>query len=97
MAKKSIDGQMDMFELFSSVEELEQKVKGVHEEETVMRRCFSRSDDGEEAVLAYMDYNKVYLRDWKKKPEIHQFDSAKEAVDFYVEQMERLRKEETKA
>lgn len=31
MAKKSIEGQLDMFELFDSVEELEERIKGVPE------------------------------------------------------------------
>lgn len=31
MAKKNIEGQLDMFELFGSVEELEEQVKGVPE------------------------------------------------------------------
>ena len=31
MAKKSVEGQIDLFELFGSVEELEEKVKGVPE------------------------------------------------------------------
>ncbi|MBP3488415.1 MAG: hypothetical protein J6K53_08455 [Roseburia sp.] len=31
MGKKSIEGQLDMFELFDSVEELEERIKGVPE------------------------------------------------------------------
>ena len=31
MAKKNIEGQLDMFELFDSVEELEERIKGVPE------------------------------------------------------------------
>lgn len=121
MAKKSIEGQMDMFELFGSVEELEENVKGVPEpleepessEEAegqkvpeplaepgrqigkmsgtpVMQRCFCNKEHMGTAVVAYLDYNKVYLKDWEGAPVIYQFGQSKDAVDFYVEQMERF-------
>lgn len=115
MAKKNIEGQMDMFELFGSVEELEENVKGVPEpreeaerqkepepmEETaqqpgkmtgtpVMQRCFCSKERMGTAVVAYLDYNMVYLKDWEGGPVIYQFGQSKDAVDFYVEQMERF-------
>ena len=129
MAKKSVEGQLDLFELFSSVEELEESVKGVPEpedeleveaepEETVelkpetgdaaksdvtsveqriqaegtpvMQRSFRNVETEESAVVAYLNYNMVYLKDWQGEPIIYSFDSSKDAVDFYVGQMERL-------
>lgn len=117
MAKKSIEGQMDLFELFASVEELEENVKGVPElkevtEEPpkpepeagqkeadtaavlrasgspVMQRSFSCKEHLDSAMIAYLDYNMVYLKDWESAPVIYQFAGTKDAVDFYVEQMQ---------
>lgn len=121
MAKKSVEGQLDLFELFSSVEELEESVKGVPESEEelevevepeagdaakrdvtsaeqriqaegtpVMQRSFRNVETEESAVVAYLNYNMVYLKDWQGEPIIYSFDSSKDAVDFYVGQMERL-------
>lgn len=121
MAKKSVEGQLDLFELFSSVEELEESVKGVPEPEEeleveaepeagdaakrdvtsaeqriqaegtpVMQRSFRNVETEESAVVAYLNYNMVYLKDWQGEPIIYSFDSSKDAVDFYVGQMERL-------
>lgn len=121
MAKKSVEGQLDLFELFSSVEELEESVKGVPEPEEeleveaepeagdaakrdvtsaeqriqaegtpVMQRSFRNVETEESVVVAYLNYNMVYLKDWQGDPIIYSFDSSKDAVDFYVGQMERL-------
>ena len=121
MAKKSVEGQLDLFELFSSVEELEESVTGVPEPEEeleveaepeagdaakrdvtsaeqriqaegtpVMQRSFRNVETEESAVVAYLNYNMVYLKDWQGDPIIYSFDSSKDAVDFYVGQMERL-------
>ena len=121
MAKKSVEGQLDLFELFSSVEELEESVKGVPEPEEeleveaepeagdaakrdvtsaeqriqaegtpVMQRSFRNVETEESVVVAYLNYNMVYLKDWQGEPIIYSFDSSKDAVDFYVGQMERL-------
>ena len=109
MAKKNIEGQLDMFELFSSVEELEQSVKAVPElpeeeqivpfkvpqpGEPVMEKCFAHSCDQKPAVVAYIDYNMVYIRDWKKKPVIHAFSNSKDAVNYYMEQIEHYTSQE---
>lgn len=113
MARKSIEGQIDMFELFGSVEELEENVKGVPElydlpkeqavqeapaamemwqpsAAPVMQRSFRSDEKKSTAVVAYLDYNMVYLQDWEKKPVIYQFEHARDAVNFYVSQMERF-------
>lgn len=126
MAKKSIEGQLDMFELFDSVEELEERIKGVpepvgeepepeaplKEKETgqealpkepeaeaegsvvwqpsgrkpVMQKTFLRGDMT--ATVAYLDYNMIYVSDWESEPILRQFEQSKDAVGFYVEQLE---------
>ncbi len=97
MGKKSVEGQMELFELFGSVEELEEKIKGVPEGKhlpsaasPVMQRCFCSNGQKTPAVVAYLDYNMVYLKDWETEPVIYQFAHAKAAVDFYVEQIDRF-------
>lgn len=93
MARKSVEGQLDLFELFSSVEELEESVKGVQwqpDGAIVMRRSFRNMETEETAVIAYLNYNMVYLKDWQRDPVIYEFDNSKDAVDFYVGQMESL-------
>jgi hypothetical protein len=133
MSKKTLDGQLDLFELFDSVEELERTVRKLPEaEETIaeppeaeeeqttevidesyeaeppsdmkvemdsarnitskngeLQRCFVR--DGEVAVVAYLNYRKVYLKEWQKEPVIYQFEDNSAAIDFYVAAMHRLR------
>lgn len=128
MAKKSIEGQLDMFELFDSVEELEERIKGVSEpaeEETVvecvpetgkpvgapemqasataekrriprgspvMQKTFVIEDAA--ATVAYLDYNMVYVAGWEDEPQLWQFEQSKGAVNFYMEQMERISEKE---
>lgn len=114
MAKKSVEGQMDLFELFGSVEELEENVKGVPElpedtelniagtepeaesdvkttkrssDEVVMQKTFLSSTTKQTAVIAYLNYNKVYQKIWEGEPIIYQFEQSKDAVDYYVSQM----------
>lgn len=103
---------MDLFELFGSVEELEENVKGVPElpkeeaetvetetlfdevkvsvEQVVMQKTFRNRTTGKTAVIAYLNYNKVYQKVWDEKPSIYQFEQSKDAVDYYVSQMERF-------
>ena len=52
----------------------------------------SRSYDTKEGTLqiAYLNYNKVSIQRDGKPAEIKVFESSKEAVDFYVEQMQTL-------
>lgn len=98
MAKKSIEGQLDMFELFDSVEQLEERIKGVPEKEIpeemrlpgkpVMQKSFRRNGQTTVATVAYLDYNMVYVADWNKAPVLWQFEQSKDAVDFYVNWME---------
>ena len=41
------------------------------------------------AVAAYLDYNRVYVADWGRKPLLYQFDSTKEAVGYYADWLDR--------
>ena len=86
MAGKNVEGQLELFSLFDSVEELEQKIKGAGlkevQGEPVMEQCYRHRDTGETAVAAYLDYNRVYVADWGRKPLLYQFDSTKEAVEL---------------
>lgn len=125
MAKKSVEGQMDLFELFGSVEELEENVKGVPEvpetlpeegepetpaeeeepsaasksalkgkgafaEQIAMQKTFRNCTTKKTAVIAYLNYNKVYQKDWDEEPIIYRFEQSKDAVDYYVSQLEKF-------
>ena len=54
MAGKNVEGQLELFSLFDSVEELEQKIKGAGlkevQGEPVMEQCYRHRDTGETAV-----------------------------------------------
>ena len=52
-------------------------------------RCYRHRDTGETAVAAYLDYNRVYVADWGRKPLLYQFDSTKEAVGYYADWLDR--------
>ena len=58
MAGKNVEGQLELFSLFDSVEELEQKIKGAGlkevQGEPVMEQCYRHRDTGEtdEAAVA---------------------------------------------
>ena len=45
-----------------------------------------------EAIIAYLDYHKVYVKDVNQKEQTYSFQNAKEAVDFYVEKMQMYEK-----
>lgn len=94
---------MDLFELFGSVEELEENVKGVPElpeeelatvktaklgnEQAVMQKTFCNKVTRQTAVIAYLNYSKVYQKIWDDEPVIYLFENSKDAVDYYVSQM----------
>ena len=50
MAGKNVEGQLELFSLFDSVEELEQKIKGAGlkevQGEPVMEQCYRHRDTG---------------------------------------------------
>lgn len=129
MARKSVIGQLNMFELYDtsigdvemvslmpSIEEPEhiEAVKEIKEveiiEETekveekttlkvlgddgaiVMSRSYEKA--GKKIEIAYMNYNKVRIIKGNESPEIKEFSSSKEAVDFYVQEMQALEEDE---
>lgn len=50
--------------------------------------------NGEKIEIAYINYNKVRITRGEGAPEIKEFASTKEAVDYYVEQMQELEADE---
>lgn len=114
MAKKQVEGQMDLFELFDSVEEFEEKIKGAPQPPAlvsksgtsgvvsktgtpVMKKGFYDTEQNMSAVIAYLDYNQVYVKGWgNAEPVIYQFEQSKEAVDFYLMQLEFFLKDRRK-
>lgn len=57
-------------------------------ERPIMRRSYTTPEGIIE--IAYLSYNKVRLSEPEKEPVITEFLSSKEAVDYYVEQMQNL-------
>lgn len=53
----------------------------------VMYRCFSLSGNTVDATVAYLDYNRVYIKEPGQSPISYQFSSSKGAVDFYVDKI----------
>ena len=115
MARKSVIGQLNMFDLYDtpigdvemvslmpSLEEpeVEEEPEVVEEPEVteeidsavVMSRSYER--DGEKIEIAYINYNKVRIKKGNQEPEIKVFESSKDAVDFYVQEMQALEEEE---
>lgn len=56
-----------------------------------MQKTYLNPEDGDFATVAYIDYNMVYVRDWNSPVSLRKFDSSKEAVEYYLEQMEKIR------
>ncbi len=61
-------------------------------ERPVMQREYEI--EGKQIEIAYINYNKVRITGTGEEPEIHIFDSSKEAVDYYVQKMQELGPEE---
>lgn len=59
-----------------------------------MQKTFLNPLNDDFAMVAYVDYNMVYLRAWNEPARLKQFEGAKEAVEYYMEQMERIRRVE---
>lgn len=85
-------------------EETEVEEAPVTEEEPVVVKPRENRDDvamsrsykinGEKIEIAYINYNKVRIVRGNKAPEVKEFASTKEAVDYYVEQMQELEADE---
>ena len=56
------------------------------DDQVAMSRSYEK--DGSKIEIAYINYNKVRITKENHAPEIKVFASTKEAVDFYVEQMQ---------
>lgn len=56
-----------------------------------MRRTFINPADDDFAMVAYIDYNMVYLRDWNAPAALHKFENSKDAVEYYVSELGRIR------
>ena len=61
-------------------------------EKVAMSRVYER--DGKRIEIAYINYNKVRITRGSDAPIIKEFASTKEAVDYYVEQMQELEADE---
>lgn len=57
-----------------------------------MQKTFVNIEDDDFATVAYIDYNMIYWKDWNSPVSLRKFDTAREAVDFYFEQLEKLKK-----
>lgn len=60
----------------------------------VMHKVFSDILDHEKVVLAYLDYNVVYYKPAKEEAKALQFQTAKLAVDYYINLIDELRNNE---
>lgn len=56
-----------------------------------MQKTFVNVGDDDFATVAYIDYNMIYWKDWNSPASLKKFDSAREAVDFYFEQLEQVK------
>lgn len=59
----------------------------------VMYRCFSLSGNTVDATIAYLDYNRVYIKEPGQSPVCYQFASSKGAVNYYVDKMNEMSKD----
>ena len=69
----------------------EMKTERKHEN-IAMSRSYTRN--GLVTEIAYINYNKVRITKGDARPIIKEFASTKEAVDYYVEQMQELEADE---
>lgn len=138
MARRGMTGQLNMFDLFQSLEspgevemvslvpdfDEEPEVETTPEAETIseveatleieitpeveevasmhvetsgsekvaMSRCYVI--DNENIEIAYINYNKVRITRGNHAPIVKEFASSKEAVDYYVEQMQEYEADE---
>lgn len=133
MARRSVTGQLNMFDLFNNLgtpgevqmvslmpedepEEVIPEPEVVPNEEVAPNKevvpdvevtsapavvsagdvamCRTYEVNGMKVEIAYINYNKVRITKGKKSPEIKEFASTKEAVDYYVEKMQELELDE---
>ena len=117
MARKGLTGQLNMFDLFKSMEDIPmgevQMVSLMPEDEQeemprpvvkMQEEIVSENDkpamcrqyviDGKQLEIAYINYNKVRITKEGQKPEIHEFETSKDAVDYYVQKMHEFEPDE---
>lgn len=81
--------EVEEVELVELVEETEAKITSEEvSDRPAMRRVYATPQGTIE--IAYINYNKVRITEPGKSPVITEFEASKEAVDFYVEQMQNL-------
>ena len=68
----------------------ERKTEDAKKNGWVMHRTYKCAKG--EAIIAYLDYHKVYVKDVNQKEQTYSFQNAKEAVDLYVEKMKMYEK-----
>lgn len=56
-----------------------------------MQKTFLNPADGDFATVAYIDYHMVYFRDWNSPASLKRFEASKDAVEYYMTQMEKIR------
>lgn len=55
-----------------------------------LQKTFINRNNDDFAMVAYIDYNMVYLKNWNVAASLRCFDTSKEAVNYYMDQLERL-------
>lgn len=56
-----------------------------------MQKTFLNPKDGDFAMIAYIDYNKVYIREWNSPAALYTFEESKKAVDFYIDKLTKIK------
>lgn len=88
MAEPEIVAEPEVVEESEPVDEVRQESG----EKVAMSRVYEL--DGKRIEIAYINYNKVRITRGDDLPIIKEFASSKEAVDYYVEQMQELEADE---
>lgn len=57
-----------------------------------MQKTFLNPEDGDFATVAYIDYHMVYAKEWNSPVSLRRFDNSKEAVDYYMAQIEKIQR-----
>ncbi len=68
------------------------RTTSVENDENELRPTMQRTYQTAEGVIeiAYINYNKVRITELGKEPQLRSFESSKDAVNFYVDEMQRL-------
>lgn len=90
----SIVETQPLVEEIKEIEEIEEikPLSTVTDAKVAMSRKYEIA--GETVEIAYINYNKVRISKGKGAPEIKEFTTTKEAVDYYVEKMQELESDE---